>query len=99
MSDPSCDYCGEDSCLCPPHLKKQDDSWAMVGHHRETAPLDIATDVAASIYAHSVAKTIGEMPNYGDAGDYLSDRCTQTLAGQCVRFGRIFAEAVAKEGK
>lgn len=87
MSDPSCDYCGEDSCLCPPHLKKQDDSWIMVGHHRETAPLDIATDVAASIYVREAVRLGCDTEMCGVA------------ARDAIRAGRIFAEAVAKEGK
>lgn len=87
MSDPSCDYCGEDSCLCPPHLKKQGDSWAMVGHHRETAPLDIATDVAASIYVREVVRLGCD-----------TEMC-EIAARDAIRAGRIFAEAVAKEGK
>ena len=92
MSDPSCDYCGEDSCLCPPHLKKQDDSWAMVGHHRETAPLDIATDVAASIY---VRVAVG----WADGQCTVDEQTLGIAARNAIRCGRIFAEAVAKEGK
>ncbi len=95
MSDPSCDYCGEDSCLCPPHLKKQDDSWAMVGHHRETAPLDIATDVAASIFV----RWIGGEPGSGDEPSMPTDAWIRYKAKCAIHFGRIFAEAVAKEGK
>lgn len=87
MSDPSCDYCWEDSCLCPPHLKKQDDSWAMVGHYRETAPLDIATDVAASIYVRVASR------------GHFNDEMLEVEARDAVKKGRIFAEAVAKEAK
>lgn len=51
---------------------------------------DLATRVAADLFVDWTGRYLGQ---------YAKDEEVKELAGNAKRFGRIFAEAVAKEGK